>query len=110
MVMKLEQIQELEQERKSLGLSVRVWSKQHNIPLHTYGYWVKKSRQKPPTPSGNFIPMQISDKPPILDRSISSDLDIKIRTNTGTDLHLKGTFSVEMLSALISSATIGSHV
>ena len=108
--MNLEQIQELEQERISLGLSVRVWSKQHNIPFHTYGYWVKKTRQKPSTPSGNFIPLQISDNPAILDRSQSSELDINIRTTSGTDLHLTGAFSVEMLSALISSAIGGSNV
>jgi len=110
MIMTLETIQELEQERKSLGLSMRIWSEQHNIPLHKYAYWVKKSRQSQTGSSSNFISLQISDKSQILDRSKSSDLDINIRTKSGTDLHLRGTFSVEMLSALISSATVGSNV
>lgn len=108
--MTLETIQELEDERKSLGLSVRIWSEQHKIPFHKYAYWVKKSRQAHTGSSSNFIPLQISDKSPILDRSKSSDLDISIQTKSGTNLHLRGTFSVEMLSALISSATVCSNV
>lgn len=110
--MDLDKIKELEKQRVSQGLSKSAFSKKMGMTDDKYYYWCNKllRTENALIKPGEFVPIEICGKEKPYPNLKSSDISIEIRTNTGTELRMHGSFTNEMLESLLKASGGLKHV
>ena len=99
-----EELIRLESDRKKEGLSISQYSKKHNIVKAHYYYWKKKFAPSSNNFSGDFIPLDIYGSGSAKSTGHSSSIEIEMRTSSGAELRLKGSFTAQMLASIIQAS------
>lgn len=113
-----EEFDKLEQDLVNSGLDNKSYLTSKGIKLHKYYYWKRKSRESKEISSlseGQFLPIDVHSggfiKPSKRSKSIKQplitqgEIEIELRTASGTEFRIRGIMDSLMVSNIIASSS-----
>ncbi len=108
-----ERLMELEEERLAQGLSIASYTKSINFSKSQYHYWRRKYLHLAQMESKSaFLPLNIYGKEEsrMSNCDVVNNVEIEMRTSSGAEFRLKGSFTAQMLASIIKSSSEHSDV